>query len=41
MFPTILSTQNALATFVLFLLAGAGWTLGARVVSAIGARAGK
>lgn len=41
MFPTILSTQNTLATFVLFMLAGASWTLGARIVSAIEARTSK
>src|SRR6185436_9027089 len=33
MFPQILTSSNALATFVLFLLAGAGWSIGARIVA--------
>lgn len=35
MFPTLLTANGALATFVLFSLAGAGWALGARLVGII------
>jgi hypothetical protein len=34
-FPTLLTSQNALATGVLFFLAGLGWSLGCRVVGLV------